>query len=98
MSTCPHCGELIEDDAESCPHCGSDYETGWNPEADYLSLDLPSFDDDDDDTYSDPYSFGAASSAGQSSTSSSSSWSSVVRPAPATPGWRRAWPRRRRSL
>ena len=29
-------------EAESCPHCGSDFETGWNPDADYYSLELPS--------------------------------------------------------
>ena len=47
MDYCPHCGEPITDDAPSCPHCGSDNETGWNPEAEYLSVDLP--DDEDDD-------------------------------------------------
>jgi len=66
MSTCPHCGEYIEDAAESCPHCGSDYETGWNPDADYHSLDLPSFDDEDDEHFADPYSFGSGSSEGSS--------------------------------
>jgi len=38
---CPFCGEPIDSDAESCPHCGSDAETGWNPDAEYLSLELP---------------------------------------------------------
>lgn len=41
MDECPHCGEPIEDDADRCPHCGSDAETGWNPDAEYESLDLP---------------------------------------------------------
>jgi len=41
MDECPHCGEPIDNDAESCPHCGSDYETGWKPDADYYSLELP---------------------------------------------------------
>ena len=41
MDECPHCGEPIGENAESCPHCGSDFETGWNPDADYLGLDLP---------------------------------------------------------
>ncbi|MBI4602557.1 MAG: zinc-ribbon domain-containing protein [Planctomycetes bacterium] len=44
MDDCPHCGEPIEEDAESCPHCGSDFETGWKPDADDYALDLP---DDD---------------------------------------------------
>jgi hypothetical protein len=41
MDECPHCGEPIDENAESCPHCGSDFETGWNPDADYLGLELP---------------------------------------------------------
>lgn len=38
---CPHCGELVEEDAVACPHCGSDSETGWNPDVDYYSVELP---------------------------------------------------------
>lgn len=45
MHDCPHCGEPVENDSESCPHCGSDFETGWNPEADYYSLELPEDDE-----------------------------------------------------
>ncbi len=41
MFPCPHCGEPVPDGARSCPHCGSDDETGWNPDAEYLSVDLP---------------------------------------------------------
>jgi predicted phage tail protein len=41
MDECPHCGEPLEENAVSCPHCGSDFETGWNPDSDYLSLELP---------------------------------------------------------
>ncbi len=41
MEWCPHCGEPIDGAASSCPHCGSDDETGWNPESDYYSLELP---------------------------------------------------------
>jgi hypothetical protein len=41
MDECPHCGEPIEEEAIRCPHCGSDMETGWNPEVDYCSLELP---------------------------------------------------------
>ena len=48
MDFCSHCGEPVENDARSCPHCGSDHETGWNPDAEYLSLDLPGVDDDDE--------------------------------------------------
>ena len=44
MDECPHCGEPLRENAESCPYCGSDIETGWNPDAEYLGLDLP---DDD---------------------------------------------------
>ena len=46
MDYCPHCGEKLGANASSCPHCGSDAETGWNPEADYYSVELP-----EDDTY-----------------------------------------------
>lgn len=41
MFHCPHCGEPLDDDARSCPHCGSDEETGWNPDVDYYSVELP---------------------------------------------------------
>ncbi|HVR75672.1 MAG TPA: zinc ribbon domain-containing protein [Planctomycetota bacterium] len=41
MEECPHCGEPIEEYAESCAHCGSDFETGWKPDVDYFSVDLP---------------------------------------------------------
>jgi hypothetical protein len=41
MDDCPHCGEPIDEDAESCPHCGSDAETGWMEDADDASVDLP---------------------------------------------------------
>lgn len=42
MDRCPHCGRALRPDAESCPHCGSDFETGWNPDADYYGFELPS--------------------------------------------------------
>ncbi len=45
MDYCPHCGEEISPDAECCPHCGSDAETGWNPESEYYSVDLPEEED-----------------------------------------------------
>jgi hypothetical protein len=48
MNECPHCGEPLREGAESCPYCGSDAETGWNPDADYLGLELP---DDDFDLH-----------------------------------------------
>ena len=38
---CPYCGELIDAEATFCKHCGNDAETGWNPDADYESLELP---------------------------------------------------------
>ncbi len=41
MDRCPHCGKTLRPEAESCPYCGSDFETGWNPDADYYNLDLP---------------------------------------------------------
>ncbi len=47
MDPCPHCGEPVAPHAEACPHCGSDFETGWNPDAEYYSVELPEFDDDD---------------------------------------------------
>lgn len=39
--TCPHCGAPLSPRAVACRECGSDRETGWNPDADYLSVDLP---------------------------------------------------------
>ncbi len=45
MDRCPHCGRALRPDAESCPHCGSDFETGWNPDADHYSFELPSEED-----------------------------------------------------
>jgi hypothetical protein len=48
MDLCPHCGEPLEEDATACPHCGSDYETGWNPEAEYYSVELPELDEEDE--------------------------------------------------
>ena len=46
MFICPNCGEEIyNDSARVCPHCGSDHETGWNPDADYLSVELPEDED-----------------------------------------------------
>jgi len=41
MDDCPHCGEPLDEGAESCPHCGSDSETGWNPDSEYYSVELP---------------------------------------------------------
>ena len=41
MDTCPHCGEHLREDVQACPHCGSDFETGWNPDREYYSLELP---------------------------------------------------------
>jgi hypothetical protein len=38
---CPHCGEPLEEGADSCPRCGSDDETGWNPDSDYYGVELP---------------------------------------------------------
>ena len=45
MDRCPHCGRTLRPDAESCPYCGSDFETGWNPDADYYGFELPSDDE-----------------------------------------------------
>ena len=45
MDRCPHCGRALRPDAESCPHCGSDFETGWNPDADHYGFELPSDED-----------------------------------------------------
>ncbi|MBN1441619.1 MAG: zinc-ribbon domain-containing protein [Planctomycetes bacterium] len=48
MFECPHCGEPLDDDADSCPYCGSDAETGWNPDTDYYAVELPEDDDESD--------------------------------------------------
>lgn len=46
MFYCPNCGEPVHNDnASVCPHCGSDEETGWHPDADYRSVDIPEPDD-----------------------------------------------------
>ncbi len=47
MDECPFCGGPIEADADHCPHCGSDDETGWNPDAEYESLELPEEDEEE---------------------------------------------------
>ena len=49
LEPCPHCGELIREDATSCRHCGSDHETGWNAEIDYHSVEIPDHLPDDID-------------------------------------------------
>ena len=41
MFPCPHCGEPCPDRTHACPHCGSDDETGWHPDADDRSIELP---------------------------------------------------------
>jgi hypothetical protein len=41
MEECPHCEEPLDEGAVSCPHCGSDSETGWNPDSEYYSVELP---------------------------------------------------------
>ena len=41
MDLCPHCGEPLVEFASVCPHCGSDWETGWSPDADLYSFELP---------------------------------------------------------
>jgi hypothetical protein len=46
MFECPHCGEPLPDNARACPYCGSDDETGWNPDREYLSVELPERDDE----------------------------------------------------
>ena len=48
MEQCPHCGEPIAEDATFCRHCGSDAETGWNPDADYYSMELPEEDEEEE--------------------------------------------------
>ena len=59
MDRCPHCGRALRPDAEACNYCGSDFETGWNPDAEYFGFELPS----DDDTYT-PRERGHASGGG----------------------------------
>ena len=49
MFNCPVCGEPVRDDAQACPSCGSDDETGWDPDADDLSVELP--EDEDEESY-----------------------------------------------
>lgn len=39
--SCPHCGATVRDGALACPDCGSDASTGWSPDADVESVDLP---------------------------------------------------------
>jgi hypothetical protein len=59
MFYCPNCHESIADDnAQSCPHCGSDAETGWKPDVDYHSLELP--EDEDFDLESSVYRNGGS--------------------------------------
>lgn len=41
MDECPHCGEALEKKARFCRHCGSDDETGWSPDVEYHSVELP---------------------------------------------------------
>jgi hypothetical protein len=52
MDECPYCGEPIDPDAEFCRHCGNDAETGWNPDSDYESLELPG--DDEEEEFGSP--------------------------------------------
>ena len=48
MFYCPNCHRAVPNvDAQSCPHCGSDAETGWKPDAEYDSIELPEDDDYD---------------------------------------------------
>ena len=44
---CAHCGESVPEDARSCPHCGSDADTGWAPEDENDSIEIPEDDDGD---------------------------------------------------
>lgn len=53
MFDCPNCGEPLEENASFCPHCGSDPETGWNPDVDYYSIELP-----EDDLLEEPIDHG----------------------------------------
>lgn len=41
MFDCPNCGEPVSDNASFCSHCGSDAETGWKPDVDYYSIEIP---------------------------------------------------------
>ncbi len=41
MNVCPHCGNELPSNASCCRACGSDAETGWNPDIDYHSVELP---------------------------------------------------------
>lgn len=41
MDACPHCGETLARNARFCRHCGSDEETGWSPDVEYHSVELP---------------------------------------------------------
>ena len=45
MFDCPNCGEPVKNESSFCPHCGSDAETGWKPDVDYYSIELPEDDD-----------------------------------------------------
>jgi hypothetical protein len=61
MDDCPHCGEPLNEGAESCPHCGSDSETGWNPDSEYYSVELP----DDDPLEPEDYGVASADTGGE---------------------------------
>lgn len=56
MDFCPHCGEPLEEYAAACPHCGSDWETGWSPDADLYSFELPDDEADEFDRSALPHS------------------------------------------
>lgn len=56
MEECPHCGEPIDEKAKSCPHCGADDETGWKPDTDYWSVELPEDDAEDGEPAPTPWS------------------------------------------
>ncbi|MBC2605538.1 zinc ribbon domain-containing protein [Pelagicoccus albus] len=43
---CPNCGEYVEQGAAACESCGSCEETGWNEDAIYGGLDLPTYDEE----------------------------------------------------
>jgi len=38
---CPHCGATLPPRAVACRECGSDFETGWSPDVEYESVELP---------------------------------------------------------
>jgi len=38
---CPHCGAALRPGAVACRECGSDFETGWSPDVDTASVELP---------------------------------------------------------